>query len=255
MADAAARGPGAEQHEGLIAQRYSGDARRGEQCAGGDGRSALDVVVEGAEALAIAIEDAPGIGARKVLPLQQYMRPAPFHCRDEQLDKGVVVRTAHALMPPSDIDGIREPLAIVGAGVEQDGQGRRRVRAGAGGVERELADRDAHAAGTLIAEAQYALAVADDDHLDLVETRVREDVGDMGAVQPAQEQPAWVVPVVAELLAALPHGRRIDERQHFGEVVRQQRIEQCLVGVLQPAQEDIAVEVAVEFANRLEPAR
>src|SRR6516165_7086287 len=252
MADAAARGPGAEHHKGLIAQCRSGDARRCEQCAGRDRRSALDVVVESAQAVAIANQDAPGIGAREIFPLQQYMRPAPpFHGTDKLLDEIIVIGTAHPLVPPSDINGIRDPLAIVGAGVEQNGQGRRRVQVGAGGIERELGDRNAHAARALIAETQYSLAVADDDRLDVVETGVGEDVRDMGALRPAEEQPARVVPGVAELLAALPNRRRIDERRHFAEVARQQRIEQCLVGVLQPAQEYVAVEVA----NRLEPSR
>ena len=50
--------------------------------------------------------------------------------------------------------------------------------AGAGGVERELADRDAHAAGALVAEPEDALAVAHHDHLDLVEARMGEDLLD-----------------------------------------------------------------------------
>ena len=44
--------------------------------------------------------------------------------------------------------------------------------AGAGGVERELADRNAHAAGALVAEAENALAVADHDGLDRVVARM-----------------------------------------------------------------------------------
>src|SRR5215472_18548175 len=113
------------------------------------------------------------------------MRPALLDRRNELLDEGVVLGAAHALVAPADIDGIGEPLAIVGAGVEQYRQRRRRMEAGAGGVERELADRDAHAAGALVAEPQYALAVADHDRLDLVEPGVGEDLGDAVAVRPA----------------------------------------------------------------------
>src|SRR6202007_820289 len=72
---------------------------------------------------------------------------------------------------------------------------------------------------------------------------------------PAEEQAARVVPVIAELLAALPDRRRVDQRQHFREVARYQRIKQRLIGILQPAQENIAIEVAVESAQRLEPPR
>ena len=58
----------------------------------------------------------------------------------------------------------------------------RGMNAAAGGVERELADRDAHAAGALVAEAQDALAVGDDDHLGAVELRIGEDLLDALAV-------------------------------------------------------------------------
>ena len=41
------------------------------------------------------------------------------------------------------------------------------IDAGAGGVERQLADRDAHAVGAEIAEAEDPLAVGDDDDADV----------------------------------------------------------------------------------------
>ena len=53
------------------------------------------------------------------------------------------------------------------------------MHAGAGGIERQLADRDAHAAGALVAEAEDALAVADDDGIDAVEARIGEDAADV----------------------------------------------------------------------------
>src|SRR6516165_9262013 len=192
MANAAACGPGAEQHKGLVAQRRPGEARCREQCTGRYGRSALNVVVERAQTVAIAFEDAPGIGSRKIFPLQQYMRPAPLHCRDKLLDKVVVVGTAQPLMAPADIDRTRQPLAVVGAGVEQNWQCRRRVQPGAGGVEGELADRDAHTAGALIAEPQNAFAVADDDRLDPVKAGVAKDVGDAITMRPAEKKPARI---------------------------------------------------------------
>ena len=71
-------------------------------------------------------------------------------------------------------------LLIVGADVEQDRQRGRRMQPGAGGVERQLADRNSHAAGALIAEAKDALAVADHDGLDAVVARMTEDAADAG---------------------------------------------------------------------------
>ena len=133
---------------------------RREQRAGRNRRGALDVVVEGAKPVAITLEQAGRVALGEVLPLQQDMRPALVDRRDELLDKIVVFGPAHALVPPADIERIVEIGVVVGADIEQDRQRGRRIDAAAGGVERELADRNAHAAGALVAEAEDALAVA-----------------------------------------------------------------------------------------------
>ena len=79
-------------------------------------------------------------------------------------------------MPPADVKRIGQPLDVVGADVEEHRQGGAGMDAAASGVKRELADRDAHAASTLIAEAEDALAVGDDDHFGAVELRIGENL-------------------------------------------------------------------------------
>ncbi len=128
--------PAPSYGDALLGHGHAGHLDRGEQGAGSDRRGALDVVVEGQEPVAIAVEQTPGIGACEILPLQQYMRPARHHRADEALDERVIVGAAHAFVPPADIKRIGQSLLIVGAGIEQDRQGGGGVDAGAGGVER-----------------------------------------------------------------------------------------------------------------------
>ena len=99
------------------------------------------------------------------------------------------------------------------------------MQAGACGVEREFADRDTHAASALIAEPENALAVADDDGLDAVEARIAENAGDAVFERKAQEQSARFAKDAAELLAAEPDRRRVDDRHHLFDVPRQQCVE------------------------------
>ena len=127
---------------------------------------------------------------REVLPLEQHAGELPLDRLDERLDERVVVRAAEPLVPPADVERVGEPLRVVGADVEQDRQRRGRVDAAAGRVERELADRDAHAAGALVAQAEDPLAVGDDDHLDLRRRGVLEDRVDVVAFGVGDEQPA-----------------------------------------------------------------
>ena len=182
------------------------------------------------------------------------MRPALAHGIDEGGDERVIGVAAHPLVLPADILRIVQVLAAVGADVENDRQRRRRMQPGAGGIERELADRNAHAAGALVAEAEDALAVADDDRLDAVEARIAEDAADVVLVRIAEKQAAGFAENARELLAAQPDRRRIDDRHHLFDVLRQQRVEQCLVGVLQAAQEDVFLDIAAELAEGVEPA-
>ena len=161
--DADARRSRAEHGDGLLAERDSGGVDGGEQSCRGDGRGALNVVVEGAEAVAIALEQARRIGAGEVLPLQKNVRPAALDGADEGLDEIVVLLAADALVLPADVDGIVEQRLVVGADVEQHGQAMLGGNAAERRVERHFADGNAHAARALIAEAEDAFAVADHD--------------------------------------------------------------------------------------------
>ena len=182
------------------------------------------------------------------------MRPAFAHGIDEGGDERVIGVAAHPFVLPADILRIVQMLAAVGADVEDDRQRRRRMQSGAGGVERELADRNAHAAGALVAEAEDALAVADDDGLDAVEARIGEDAADVGLVRVAEKQAAGLAENAGKLLAAETDRRRIDDRHHLFDVAGQQRVEQSLVAILQAAQEDVFLDIAAELAEGVEPA-
>ena len=124
-----------------------------------------------------------------------------------------------------------------------------------GGVERQLANRDAHAARALVAQPQYPFAVADDDHLDPVIGGVGQNIADAVPVGIAQEQATRSPPDLAEPLAPFAHRRRIDQRQQLLQIARNQRVKQHLVRVLQLAQERIAVERIGLATQRCESPR
>ena len=76
-------------------------------------------------------------------------------------------RLAQPALRQADVERVVEQLLVLGADVERDRQARLRVDAGAGRVERQLADRDAHAIRAEVAQAEDALAVGDHDHADV----------------------------------------------------------------------------------------
>jgi hypothetical protein len=86
------------------------------------------------------------------------------HGVDELVDEGLVAVAAHALVAQAEVERVRRQFLVVRADVEHDRHRALRRQACAQRVQRELADRDAHAAGALVTQAQDALAVGDDDH-------------------------------------------------------------------------------------------
>src|SRR5205814_9983091 len=161
--DAGAGRAAAEKQEPLIGQLCSGDARGGEDTGERDPRRALDVIIVGADLVAVARQYRHGVEVRKILPLDAAFRVERLHRRDELVDKFGVFGAAHPVLAKTEIERVLEQHGVVCADIEHDRQAILRRHAGAGGVERQLPDRDAHAAGAEIAEAEDALAIGDDD--------------------------------------------------------------------------------------------
>ena len=120
--------------------------------------------------------------------------------------------------------------------------------AGAGGIQRELADRNAHAVGAEVAEAEDALAVGDDDKLCRIRP-VAQQFGDTPAIVGADEQAARPLEDVAEPLAGEADRRRVDQRLDFIDVVGHDAEEQRLVAVVQLVERHVFFEVVGQAAQ------
>src|SRR5262249_29060725 len=161
---------------------------------------------------------------------------------------------AHAFMAPSDIERIAEPLEIVGADIQHDGQAGRRMQPAARGVKRKLADGNSHAAGALVAEAENAFAIGDDNGFDVIEPRIGQDTFDTLLLRHAQKQASRLAKGLTEFLAAQSDRGRVGDRQHPFELAHQHGVKEHLVAVLKTTQENITREIVVQAVERLHPA-
>ena len=246
LGDAAAGAARAEEGDPFLGELGPRGLAGGDQAAERHGGRALDVVVEAAQLVLVAVEQRGGIALGKVFELQQDLGPAALDRLNEGIDELVVLLPGDARMTPAHIEGVIEQLLVVGAHVQHHRQAVSGGDAAAGGVERQLADGDAHAADALVTEAQDPLAVGDHDHLDVLLGGVLQHVIDPVLVRIGDEEAAGTAVDVGELLARLAHGRGVDDRQHLGQMVGQQAIEQGLVGVLDVAQIDVLVHVVAK---------
>src|SRR5205823_11423233 len=101
-------------------------------------------------------------------PLEQEVRPAAFDRRDESIDKFVIIRTPDAFVTPADIERVFQPLIVFGSNIEKNGQAAFRGYTGERGIERHLANRDAHPTGALVTETKNSFAIAYHNAFDAV---------------------------------------------------------------------------------------
>ena len=123
------------------------------------------------------------------------------------------------LVPPAPhVEGVVPQSLVGGAQVDGQGQGVLGPDAGAGRVEGEFADRNAHAVDAQVSETEDARAVGDDGDLDLVGPVV-EDVGDVAAIRIREVHALGMGVDVGPALARLADGRGVYQRSELGDVL------------------------------------
>lgn len=99
------------------------------------------------------------VGQAKVFKVNIGSRVKMPRGLDKAVDKVGVLPTADALVPQAQVQLVVEELLVVGAAVQDDGEGPVGVDAGAERGENELGHGDEDTADALIANAQNLLAV------------------------------------------------------------------------------------------------
>ena len=115
-------GTGAEHNDLLIAKAAAGNTDGRKDRSAGDRSGALNIVIEGQELVAVAVEDGTSMGLREIFPLKQRMGQFLFQGLNETIDKIVIGIASDALVAPTQIFGISKALFIVGAHIENNGQ-------------------------------------------------------------------------------------------------------------------------------------
>ncbi len=188
------------------------------------------------------------VGAAKSSQWRIALREAPAGALHVGVDEAFVLLAAGTGAAQAQVARIGQQLLAVGADVQSHREHPVRVDPGCDRIHRELADRDVDAADAPVADAQNRLAVGGDDEVDVIRLEARElqcaiDAFDIVDVQ---ENAPRATECLAELLDRRAHGGRVDDREHLGDVLADQPVEEHLVAVVQLAQEDPLVEIVVQ---------
>jgi hypothetical protein len=109
-------------------------------------------------------------------------------------------------------------------------------------VESELADRDPHAAGALVAQPEDPLVIGDHDQPDVLEGGVAQDLEHAAAMVGGDPQPPRAAEDVAELLAGSSDGRGIDDGKELLDVIDEHAVEEMLIAILERGEADVLLE-------------
>src|ERR1039458_10665085 len=91
------------------------------------------------------------------------MGPTLLHGIHKSVYERVVLFAANTMMSPSDVEGTLQPFLVVRSDIQQNRETMFRMNSAERSVKSHLPDWNAHATGTLIAEPQNSVPVADDD--------------------------------------------------------------------------------------------
>eukprot|EP00126_Sphaerothecum_destruens_P011877 Sdes_comp20967_c0_seq1m18903 len=233
---------GAHAHDSMIGKVLSSlaDGSEGAKHAGqSNGACALDVIVEGAEFVLVAIEKRLCIVGFKVLKLDHSLGPFQIN-RGHKLVHQVKIRLP--LQPPmaqSQIERILKKRLVVGAHVNHHGEAFEGVDAASSYIQRELPDGDRHSVRPQIAQAEDAAAVGDHDDIDIIVGGVSEDCVELAKVCVGEVDSAGFSVQNGGVLAGVSHCGGVDDGGHFFEVFGEEAVEADFVSVLQSDQEQM----------------
>ncbi len=250
--NADARSTGAVDDGAAVAKFLAADTGR---CMHGGSRNrpgALDIVIERRQMVAVAVQDLEGDVLVEILPLDDDLGENRACRLDELVDDGEIRIATQAVLAPPQVPGIVEQLLVVGANVEADRQGARRMNAGSDAIERQLADTDRHAADTLVTDAQYGLVVGDDHEFDVAERRrITQYLLDPTRVAGCDEHTPRPTINMGIKMRGGTDGRRIDHGHQLLEMRAQYLVEQHLVTVLQQAEIDVPADGILVETDRV----
>ena len=234
-----------EEGDIVIFQRFVQQLAGGQQGARRDRRRALNIIIIGAEFIAVFLQQRFRMGLGKILELQQDIRPFTLYCLHELVDKLEIGIAGDTFLAPADIHRIVEPFLIIRSYIEDDGQCHAGIDATRRRIKRQLADGNAHAARALIAKAENTLAIGDDNRLHRLVEGVIENAVDVMAVRVGNKQPARSPVNLTELLAGLADHRGVDQRHHLLDMDDDQIVIQHFIGILKGAQIDMPLQVRI----------
>ena len=232
----------AEEEIGVVAKLLAQDAVGAKEASHRNGGGSLNVIVEAADLVAVTRKKRHGGAIGEVFKLNAAARKDFLHGLNEFVKELVVRGAFDPLHAQTGVERIFKERFVVGANIKHHRQRVFRRNACARGVQRKLADWNAHATDAKITKSKDALAISDNDEANIFNGPVAQHVFDVALAFQADIQTLGAAHDVPELLARLAHGGRVDQWHEFRGITGEQLVVESLVAILQFREIDVLVE-------------
>jgi hypothetical protein len=125
------------------------------------------------------------------------------------------------VLPQADVERVGEIGFVICAGVQVHRQQTLRRHAGGGGIQLQLSDRNAHAVGADVAQAEDASGVGHADEAHVLDRPVSQYLLDVPLAFDRQIHTHWATHDVVELHAGLADRRVVHDFEEAGRVRHQ----------------------------------
>ena len=119
-----------------------------------------------------------------------------------------------------------------------------------GRIECKLSNRNSHPICTQIPEAQNALTIGDNDDFHIVFMPIIQNFANIALVVWGDVEPLRAPENMRKFLTSLTHGRRVNQRHNFFDIINHHTVEEFFIPVLEPAQEYVFFNV-IDFAAQI----
>ena len=238
-----------KEQERLLRKMLVLHAKRSKNSRHANSCSALNVVVERRDAIAITLEDRTRIWIREVFPLNAAVREHGLDSRDELFDECIILFTGQSLLANTDVEWIVEKLFVIRANIEHDREREMWRNTGACGVERELSNRNAHTLRAKVTQTKNALAISNADPAYVRLWPIAHHIDHTTAMTCADEESFRTTIDASKRLTCQTNGRGVHHRHVRNRVAHQDVVEQTFVTFLEIAEVHVTINVCWQRAD------
>ncbi|EKD39201.1 MAG: hypothetical protein ACD_75C00476G0001 [uncultured bacterium] len=162
---------------------------------------------------------------------------------DKFFNQLFVFFTAYPRVFQADIQGVVEQYFVVGADIDGNRQAERRMNPATGGVEGEFANRNPHAVGAQIAEAENTLAIGNDNYADILPMPVAKKIADAAFIFRGNVDTAGPAEDMSVLETCQTYRRGIDNWHQFFDIIDKNPIKKRFVAILQAGEKNVTLHI------------